>query len=294
MKVLVTGSNGFIGRALSEQLKEKGFQVIKLTRKDGDISDPLIRKYFRGIDIVYNCAAALAHRKPSRSEYYKSNVCGVRNLLEICKDEDVKLFVHFSSVAVFNPVDMYSKTKFEAERVVNEFRRKSQSAIIIRPTIAYGPGDTRPGFLDFFKLAKFGVLPVIGGGKNFFHTIYIGNLTRFAIELSMNKSAVNRNFVIGDDPCPRIVEVIDAIKNASGATKTIHIPLLLAKICSYLFIPLVLIGLRVPLSPKRVNFLTENKKFDLSEVKKFKYNNLVGLKEGMRITNMWYKERGLI
>lgn len=294
MKVLVTGAGGFIGGALVEKLSGRGLKVISLKRAAGDISDPSISKYFDGVDIVYNCAAALAYRKPSRADYWRANVLGVRNLLEICEAKKVRLFVQLSSVAVFDPVDVYSKTKLEGERVVREFRKKGVNSIIIRPTIAYGPGDTRPGFLQFFKLAKLGVMPVIGEGKNFFHTVYIDNLVNAVLKLAQDKRALNKEFTIGDYPCPKMIDVIGAIKAAMGTKIVIHIAKSLAEVLGYIFKPFIFLGFPVLISAKRVRFLTQSKKYEVSPLGKYGIKKQVGLDEGMRQTMLWYKKKGFI
>ena len=309
MKVLVTGGAGFIGGALTKRLVEKGDSVTCLVRDRrgiaklsklgvkiaaGDISDPEIEKYFKGMDMVFNCAATLAyHNQPDR-EFWKTNVVGVRNLLEISLRNKVRLFTHLSSVAVFNPKDIYSRTKLEGEKLVGRYKKKGLKTIVVRPTIAYGPGDTRPGFLEFFKLSKIGIVPVVGGGNNFFHTIYIGNLIDAIVFLAGSSKAAGGGFVIGDKPCPKMKGVIGAIMKAVGCKLSVNVPLFIAYPAAYFFGLVKVFGVKVPLSLGRVKFLTEERKYDLSQIERLGFAPKVDLESGMRETYSWYRKKGYI
>src|SRR5687767_15760775 len=112
--VLITGGTGFLGVYLSRYLIKKGYKVIAL-----DIADPTatdldgkitftradirkkkdLVKAFKNVDYVVHAAAALpiVH---ARSEIFKTNIDGTRNVLEQSLKDKVKKLVFISSTAV--------------------------------------------------------------------------------------------------------------------------------------------------------------------------------------------------
>ena len=131
MKVLVTGSAGFIGFHLSKVLLERGDQVIGIDNfndyydvqlkedrnkiLDGyenfklyrvDISDlDSLRKVFEENDIekVCNLAAQAGVRYSIDNPYVygESNLVGFVNIISLCKEHDIKNFVYASSSSVY-------------------------------------------------------------------------------------------------------------------------------------------------------------------------------------------------
>lgn len=162
-KVLVTGSEGFIGSHLVEGLLELGADVRafvlynsfnnwgwletfpkekidKLEVFAGDIRDGNnVRKAMDGIDIVFNLAALIAipYSYHSPESYVATNVNGTLNLLQAAKDYKIKKFIHTSTsevygTAIYVPIDEkhplqaqspYSATKISADKIAESFYR---------------------------------------------------------------------------------------------------------------------------------------------------------------------------
>lgn len=131
MKVLVTGSAGFIGFHVSQKLLEMGFQVIgmdnfndyydvKLKRDrnnilsqhdkynfyEGDLKDiNAIKTLFDNhkIDKVCHLAAQAGVRYSLENPhaYIQSNIVGFMNLIEMVKEYSVEVFVYASSSSVY-------------------------------------------------------------------------------------------------------------------------------------------------------------------------------------------------
>src|SRR5258708_5926858 len=169
-KVLVVGASGFIGRNLVDELCKEGVEVNILIRKKKDIKlfSNLKLRYFIGdlldykslikatknTDIVFNTSGALPYHKLADIEYWNTNVVGVENLIKASIKSKVTRFIHVSTVGVYggiaydvtektqmNPWGVYSISKLEGERVVEQYKDKIET-VIIRPTLAYGPKDT--------------------------------------------------------------------------------------------------------------------------------------------------------
>jgi dTDP-glucose 4,6-dehydratase len=162
-KVLVTGSDGFIGSHLTEMLVEKGYDVkafvyynsfnswgwldtLPRSIKDsievftGDIRDPNgVREAVKGTDTVFHLAALIAipFSYHSPDSYVDTNIKGTLNVLQACRQfETRRLLVTSTSevygTALYVPIDEkhpyqaqspYSATKIAADRLAESFYR---------------------------------------------------------------------------------------------------------------------------------------------------------------------------
>ncbi|MCI7444178.1 MAG: NAD(P)-dependent oxidoreductase, partial [Clostridium sp.] len=118
MKILITGVYGIIGSYLCEKLRNEGFYVVGIGRKDkyndcdkyyccDIINIESIEKVFKenaDIEIVIHCAA-LAHNKGddlSRERFIKVNYDGTKNLVDMCnKYLKLKSFIFLSTISVY-------------------------------------------------------------------------------------------------------------------------------------------------------------------------------------------------
>ncbi len=163
MKVLVTGSDGFIGSHLTEELVKKGYQVrafvyynsfnnwgwLDTLSKDimkdvevfqGDIRDPNgVEEAVKGVDAVFHLAALIAipFSYHSPDTYVDTNIKGTLNILQAAKRHDIRrVFVTSTSevygTAQYVPIDEkhpfqgqspYSATKIGADRLAESFYR---------------------------------------------------------------------------------------------------------------------------------------------------------------------------
>ncbi len=178
MKILTTGSAGFIGSAFVRLLAQKGREVIIVDNLDyaadlkrladaqgyykfykADICD---RKKIESIfkkekpSVVVNFAAQ-SHVDRSIKEpfiFTDTNIRGTQVILEAVKKYEVERFVHISTDEVYgdiedgeflettplNPSSPYSASKASADLLVKSYQRTFKvPAIIVRPSNNYGP-----------------------------------------------------------------------------------------------------------------------------------------------------------
>lgn len=160
-KILVTGCNGQLGRAIREEYRSESIEFINTDIVEGegiyalDITDvDAVMAVVRETrpDVIINCAA---HTNVDKCEEqwdlaYKINAIGPRNL-SIAATELGAQMIHVSTDYVFegngtrpytefdapNPVSAYGKTKYEGEKFVKEFAQKH---FILRTAWLYGDG----------------------------------------------------------------------------------------------------------------------------------------------------------
>lgn len=165
-KVLVTGSEGFIGSHLTERLVELGADVTALVQYNsfnnwgwidtfeknvkesinvvtGDIREyDGMKRLIKGQDVVFHLAALIAipYSYLSPMAYVRTNVEGTTNVLEACRDYDVEKIVHTSTSetygsALYVPIDEkhpmqgqspYSASKIAADKMAESYYKSFQ------------------------------------------------------------------------------------------------------------------------------------------------------------------------
>jgi len=166
-RLIITGASGFIGRRLLDGLKDR-FSIVGLARRSqtrcgapfhpniswfqADIGDrEAIATAFRfvretgGADYLIHLAAHYDFTGDDHPEYRRTNVDGLRNVLEECRDLDLKRFIFASSLAACrfppsgsvltekSPPDgdhVYAESKRLGEEMLAEFDADVPSAII--------------------------------------------------------------------------------------------------------------------------------------------------------------------
>ena len=163
MKILVTGSGGFIGSHLTEELIKKGYQVkafvhynsfnnwgwLDTLHEDimenaeifqGDIRDPNgVEQAMKGVDAVFHLAALIAipFSYHSPDTYVDTNIKGTLNVLQAARKMGTKRVIVTSTSEVYGtaqyvPIDEkhpfqgqspYSATKIGADRLAESFYR---------------------------------------------------------------------------------------------------------------------------------------------------------------------------
>ncbi len=244
MNILVTGGAGFIGTHLVSNLLRNNFKVrifedFSNSKKEsishlidlgveiieGDITNLTeILEASKDQEVIIHLAAIISVeesiRNPKRT--FEVNVQGTKNILEACKQNNIKKLVVASSSAVYgessenqkltensdlNPISPYGESKLRMEQEINNFVTKNKINVII---------------LRFFN--------IFGIGQS---SEYAGVITKFADRIRENKSPEifgdgnqTRDFVSVNDVVNSIIISI-SIKNtgiyniASGKVITI-------------------------------------------------------------------------
>ena len=327
MKVLVTGGTGFTGSHLTRRLLERGHEVSVLDNQEGLAHDELTEKGARitigsvadgpllaglvsGCEVVYHLAAAFRRVNLPKRVYWETNVTAMRRLLELCVEHNVRKVVYCSTQGVhgnvddppgdertpIEPEDYYQYTKYEGEKVAQEFINNGANITTLRPTAIYGPGD--PGrFLMLFRQVKKGFFPFFGKGRALYHPVYIDNFVD-AFELAAERpEAAGQAYLIADGEYFTIEEIVRKIASIMEIDLKIrHFPFwplyTVAAVVEAAFKPL---PWDPPLFRRRADWFRQNRAFKIDKAREeLGYDPAVGLDEGLRRTCAWYRDNGYL
>ena len=331
MKVLVTGSAGFIGSALTIRLLARGDEVIGVDNHN-DYYDPRLKedrlnrhldylnyKHFRmdirdkglvdslfrenDFDVVVNLAAQAGVRYSIENPhaYIDTNIVGFSNILEGCRNNEIKHLVYASSSSVYgansktpfsihdnvdHPISLYAATK-----KANELMAHSYSHLFRLPTTGlrfftvYGPWDRPDMALQKFtrSILNGEKIQVFNYGKHRRDFTYIDDILEGLMRV-IDKPAVSNNnwdssfpdagsssapwriYNIGNNSPIELLDYIKAIENALEVKANIEL---------------------MPLQPGDVIDTFADVK-DL--INDFNYSPTISINEGVSMFIEWYKQ----
>lgn len=161
LRVLVTGSRGFVGKKLVERIRSSCSRLVEFDLRLGhDMTDPSAFARIEPVDTVVHLAARLplADSFEESGELYRVNILGTLNVLEYCKAKQVKRIVYASSCVYgpprYSPVDEehpalvgnpYGRSKLSGEILCRAYYEDFGIVpVILRPFNIYGPGQDGP------------------------------------------------------------------------------------------------------------------------------------------------------
>ncbi len=178
MKAFVTGGSGFVGCHIVRALVARGDTVRCLVRSSsprknlegldielavGDLRDRAsLAKAIADCDVVFHCAADYRLYVPDPEEMFAANVQGTRHLLEAAEKAGVSKVVYTSTVGALGlhadgtPADEdtpvsykkmigpYKQSKYQAERLTEEWAARGFPVVIVNPSTPVGERDIRP------------------------------------------------------------------------------------------------------------------------------------------------------
>jgi nucleoside-diphosphate-sugar epimerase len=228
MRVLVTGSSGFIGSHLVDRLIERGEKVVGIDikrphRKDYDFKRVDIRDYdsvlkaVKGVKQVYHLAALTSHRLSLRRPhlYMDTNTIGTRNILEACRKARIEKAVFTSSSSIYgkprpeelplteqskiDPLSPYAISKVAAENYCKFYQQVYGLPVtIVRYFNVIGPRCRKDICLMIFARRVSKNLPPIvfhrEATRDFTHVLDAVEATILAME---NRDVDNEIFNIG-------------------------------------------------------------------------------------------------
>ncbi len=127
MKILVTGSNGFIAKNLIEHLKrDEKVELYLYSKKD---SFNILEAYIKEVDFIFHLAGV--NRPQDVSEFYKGNGDLTKTIVNILTKANKHTPILLSSSTQVNLDNDYGKSKLEAESLLLKYAKKTHANIYI-------------------------------------------------------------------------------------------------------------------------------------------------------------------
>ena len=212
-RVVVTGSEGFVGGATIPVLEAHGFKVIRFDKKLGqDICNPSdLRDVLRPGDRVLNLAAVARFKSCDEDppEAYRTNTGGVAMLTQVAEELRVERVVHASTASVYMPVwqapisehhpkggnSHYGVSKYLGEKMFGLHQKVP--FVILRYAHLYGPGKQSGGLIDtFVDRIQRGAAPILYGGAQSNDFTYIVDVARANLAALLTEH-VNEDYNVG-------------------------------------------------------------------------------------------------
>lgn len=244
MKVLITGANGLVGRALCSVLDQTEGQVVRAVRTSitpweipvGDLnkSTDWSEALGQDTDVVVHLAGQVpltdnASRVPN-DRYTEVNTLGTANLARQCAQHGVKRFIFVSTVKVLGegksepyqdtdlavPADAYAISKWDAEQALWQVAAETgMEVVMLRPPLVYGLG-VKGNFLRLMQaIDKRRPLP-LGAIHNQRSLIYLGNLVDVIRLCLIHPKAAGKAFMVSDGDDVSTPELVRRIAASLG------------------------------------------------------------------------------
>ncbi|MFQ2756120.1 MULTISPECIES: NAD-dependent epimerase/dehydratase family protein [unclassified Aeromonas] len=246
--VLVTGANGFVGKAVCEHLLGLGANVKGAVRSSPLVSyqvqapsltaDANWTAQLQHVDVIVHCAARVHVMSDTATDplaaFRAVNTEGTLTLARQAADAGVKRFIFISSIKVngehtvpgkpFNenvqspPEDPYGRSKYEAEQGLMALAKECDMAVtIIRPPLIYGKG-VKANFASMMMWVRKGIPLPFARLNNARSLLALPNLCDFIARAMEHPAAVNQVFLVADPVAVSTSLLLATIADAEGVS----------------------------------------------------------------------------
>lgn len=253
-KVLISGANGFIGRAMCFHLSSIGHLVVPAVRHStGLMGEQIITDKQSWTNALIGCSSVLhvagrahvmqEHERDPLQAFRAANVATTIELANRASEAGVRRFIYISTIKVngeetapgcpFKPDDLaapkdaYAISKLEAENEIFELARNTElEVVILRLPLVYGP-QVKGNFASLIRWVRMGVPLPLGAVKNCRSMLALENFVSFAalcVDTEASPEAKNQIFLLSDGEDISTSELLRKVAKAYGC-KAVLLPL---------------------------------------------------------------------
>lgn len=246
-KVLITGANGFVGRALCGNAIKQGWTVRGAVRTPSQLSAGVEAaiigaidgatdwgQALQDIDVVIHCAGHVHVMNATAADdmlaFLKVNLEGTSNLANQAVKAGVKRLVFVSTVKVNGeqssdgkpftetdvpaPQDAYGISKWKAEQSLLKIAQETGlEVVIVRPPLIYG-ARVGGNFLSLLRGVSRGLPLPLGAVSNGRSLLYVDNLAEALILCATHPNASGQTYLVSDGQDVSTAELIRMIAKA--------------------------------------------------------------------------------
>lgn len=319
MRLLLTGSNGFVGARIAAEALGRGWEVVGVGRSAEprstvsayvrhDLVEPLPAALAGGaVDAVVHCAALASPWAPPAA-FVAANVTATRHVLAWAEAAGAPPVVYVSSSSVqyrdadqlglteddpvppdAEQINAYSRTKRMGERLVHAY---PGPWTVVRPRAVFGPGDTvlLPRIL---AVARRGLLPVLepaAGPPVVCDVTYVDTVAHYVAEV-LARRATGTYTLTNAEPVRLYPFLLDVLGRLGCRPRLRRVPVPVARTlagAAEQVSALLLDHREPPLTRYGVSVLSRSKTFDVSRALRDLGAPPLGLDEGVdRLVAAW-------
>ncbi len=289
-------------------IKEKGAEIVYGDLRDKESLLPAVK----GISSVFHLGAISRPMAIPPQRYWDVNSQGTKNILEASQAANVEKFIHISTVSVLGDslggcplkeddyqsgLGSYGISKLAAEHLALEFRQKHNLPIVVvRPCLTYGPRCLPRSIM--FKYVKKGFFPIFNGGRARMEFCYVKNLVQAILLAEKNEGVLGEVFNVTDGQSYPIGKILTTIAEELNVRPPfLRPPVWVGKLAGLgMEVVSKVIGIHPPFSRTAAEWMSKTESvYDCTKAKKLLgYRPSYSLREGIRETIEWYKEKGLL
>ena len=230
IKVLVTGSSGFLGSHIVDHLSSEGYYVIGLDFQKASYKQALskfhccdildyksVNEALIGCDYVYHLAgvADIDESVEDPEKTIKGNIIGTQNILKASLSHKVKRIIFASTIYVYSDLGgFYRATKQACEKIIEEYQKSfGLDFTILRYGSLYGiRANSFNSIRNMLEEAiNKGRILRRGDGEEIREYINIKDAAKLSVNV-LNKSFKNKHLIVTGNQTMKIKELLIMIK----------------------------------------------------------------------------------